>query len=81
MGQGVPSYEVPGDVFPSVAVYFVEFEELFFFVVGPGFFVDGGVEVVVPAFAALFAGALGDVVDIFEFEGDLGPIVEAELGN
>ena len=58
---------------------FVQFEELLFLVIGPRLLVDSRVEVVVPALSALFACALGDVVDVLEFKGELSPVIEAVL--
>lgn len=58
---------------------FVEVEEFVLLVVVPGLLVDCGVEVVVPAFAALLAGALGDRVVLLQLAGDLRPVVQPEL--
>jgi len=57
----------------------MELEEFFFLLVGPRFFVDRGVEVIVPPFPTLLPGAFGNVVGLFEFGGDEGPVVEAKL--
>ena len=57
----------------------MELEELLFLVAGPRLLVDGGVEVVVPPLPALLAGALGNVVGVFELLSDLGPVVESKL--
>ena len=68
-----------GNIFPAITVKFVEFEEFFLLVVGPGLLVDGRVEVVVPPFPALLPSTFGNVVGLLEFGSDEGPVVEAKL--
>jgi len=57
----------------------VEVEKMLLFCRAPGLLVYGRVEVVVPAFPALFACSFGNSIGIFEFLGNLGPVVESEL--
>jgi len=57
----------------------MDFEQEVLFFVGPGFLVDFGVEVVVPALAALFTCALLYLVEVFQFLRDVGPVHDAEL--
>lgn len=70
-----------GDIFPSVAMLFVELKEKFFFVISPGFFVDCWIQMVIPSLSALFACPFADVVVFFELECDLSPVVEAVLSH
>lgn len=58
---------------------FVQFKELFFFIVGPWFFVDCRVKVVVPSLPALLAGSFRDVIDFLKLKGNLCPVIEAVL--
>lgn len=59
----------------------MKLEELLLLVISPRLLVDGGIQVVVPPLSALLASPLGDVVGVFEFLGDLGPVIESKLSN
>ena len=70
-----------GDILPAIAMLLVQLEESSLFLAGPRLLVYRRVQVVVPAFPALFAGAPGDGVCLFQFFSDLGPVVESKLSD
>ena len=47
--------------------------------VGPDFFVDLGVEVVVPTLSTLFSSTIELLVPFLEMVGHRGPVIEADL--
>lgn len=61
-----PSFQPKRNLLPAVAKLFMHLEQEEFFLIGPDFFVDFGVEVVVPSLPALFTGSVELLIALLE---------------
>ena len=77
----LPSSEKAGDIFPSISMGLMQFEKQRFLFIIPWLFVDCRVEVIVPAFPALFARPLGDGIGLLQFFCNLSPIIKSKHAN
>ncbi len=76
MAKTVPAGDEFGDHGPAIAVLGVELDEEVFLVGGPLLLGDAPLEVVVVAFAALFAVAACDRVLLLHDFGNLAPLLD-----
>ena len=79
MPHQVPAFQLHRYLLPPVAQLPVHLEQPQLFLIAPNLFVDCGVEMVIPPFAALLAGALGVVFLELEAGGHGGPVVQAQF--
>ena len=73
----IPSLKAFGHGFPFVSSSAVNIEKLGLLLVSPGFFINIGVEVVIPSFTALFACPFANIILFLKFFRDIGPIIGA----
>ena len=75
----VPADEALRYVLPSITMHFVKLEQLSLLFQVPRLFIYSRIEMIVPAFSALFTSAGSNPIIFFEFAGDFSPVIKTIL--